>query len=85
MALSQLTKVQQDLMSEEGATIQRAGSAAMIDTPIIEYKNKITRDTTISSDAPTAVMYIDRSMTIDIEPGVTVTVDSDCAFCVVDL
>ena len=88
MALTNLTVVQQALISQVGVATPFAvmeGSAAMFMTPIIKYKNKITEDTHVTADAPTAVMYIDRDMMIDIEDGVTLTVDDGCSFTVSDL
>lgn len=85
MALESLTVVQQDLLSQVGAVAQMEGAAAMFMTPIFKYKNKITKDTHVTADAPTAVMYIDRDMMVDIEDGVTLTVDDECSFTVSDL
>ncbi len=88
MALTNLTVVQQALVSQVGVATPFAvmeGSAAMFMTPIIKYNNKITEDTNVTSDAPTAVMYIDRDMMVDIEDGITVTVDDGCSFSVIEL
>lgn len=85
MALDHLTVIQQDLLSQVGAIAQREGSSALFLTPIVKYKNKITVDTNVTSDAPTAVMYIDRDMMVDIEDGITVTVDDGCSFSVIEL
>ena len=85
MALESLTVVQQGGISQIGAVAQVEGSAAMFLTPIIKYKDKITEDTQITADAPTAVMFIDRDMMIDIEDGVTLTIDDGCSFTISDL
>ena len=85
MALESLTVVQQTGISQVGAVAQMEGAAAMFMTPIIKYKDKITKDTQVTSDAPSAVMFIDRDMMIDIEDGVTLTIDDGCSFTVSDL
>ena len=85
MALESLTVVAQSGISQVGAVAQMEGSAAMFMTPIIKYKDKITKDTQITADAPSAVMFIDRDMMIDIEDGVTLTIDDGCSFTISDL
>ena len=57
--------------------ISISGGGALSNDPIKSYKNSIDSDITLESTHPTAVSWIDQdsSLTLDIEDGVTVTVD----------
>ena len=44
----------------------------------VGYDNVIDSDFTVTSANKTAVIYVDQDLTVDIEEGVTVTVDEDC-------
>jgi hypothetical protein len=48
------------------------------------YDNVIDKDTQISLPYKTAVMQVDRDLTVDIENGVTISIDDGCYFNIAD-
>ncbi len=47
------------------------------------YKNVIESDVTLTNTHPTAITWIDKDFTLDIEEGVTVTIDDGVAWNIV--
>ena len=45
---------------------------------IFGYDNVLNSDITINSSYKTAVIHVDRDLSVDIENGVTVTIDNGC-------
>ena len=51
---------------------------------ILGYDNVLDRDVVITSSYKTAIIHADRDLTVDIENGVTITVDNGCYLNIVD-
>ena len=68
--------------SVDGGTtnISISGGGALSNDNIRSYKNTIDADITLPITHPTAVTWIDNELTLDIEEGVTVTVDDGVAW-----
>ncbi len=60
--------------------ISISGGGALSNDNIRSYKNTIDADITLPITHPTAVTWIDNELTLDIEEGVTVTVDDGVAW-----
>jgi hypothetical protein len=52
---------------------------------VFGYDNVINSNISVTSSYKTAAIYSDRDLTVDIENGVTVTVDADCYLNIVDV
>ena len=68
--------------SVDGGTtnISISGGGIQSNDNIRAYKNTIEADITLPITHPTAVTWIDNDLTLDIEEGVTVTVDDGVAW-----
>ena len=68
--------------SVDGGTtnISISGGGALSNDNIKAYKNAIESNVTLPSTHPTAITWIDKDLTLDIEEGVTVTVDDGVAW-----
>jgi hypothetical protein len=66
----------------KGANVLAVGYDNVIDSDFtvtaVGYDNVIDSDFTVTSANKTAVIYVDQDLTVDIEEGVTVTVDEGC-------
>ena len=51
---------------------------------ILGYDNVLDTNITITSSYKTAVIHVDRDLTVDIENGVTISVDDGCYLNIVD-
>jgi len=71
--------------SVDGGTtnISISGGGIQSNDNIKAYKNTIESDTTLTNTHPTAVTWIDKDLTLDIEDGVTVTIDDGVAWNIV--
>ena len=71
--------------SVDGGTtnISISGGGIQSNDNIKAYKNTIESDTTLSNTHPTAVTWIDKDLTLDIEDGVTVTSEDGVAWNIV--
>lgn len=52
---------------------------------IFAWSNVIKNNIDITSSHRTALIYVDRDLTVDIEPGFTVTIDDGCYLNIIDL
>ena len=52
---------------------------------ILGYDNVLDSNITITSSYKTAVIQVDRDLTVDIENGVTISVDDGCYLNIVDV
>jgi hypothetical protein len=52
---------------------------------ILGYDNVLDTNITITSSYKTAVIQVDRDLTVDIENGVTISVDDGCYLNIVDV
>ena len=71
--------------SVDGGTtnISISGGGIQSNDNIKAYKNTIESDTTLTNTHPTAVTWVDKDLTLDIEEGVTVTIDDGVAWNIV--
>ena len=63
--------------------ISISGGGALSNDNIKAYKNAIESNVTLPSTHPTAVTWVDKDLTLDIEEGVTVTIDDGVAWNIV--
>ena len=63
--------------------ISISGGGALSNDNIKAYKNTIEADVTLPITHPTAVTWIDKDFTLDIEEGVTVTIDDGVVWNIV--
>lgn len=61
------------------------GASKIISGTVFAYQNVITEDTDIELPNKTALIYADPDVTVDIEPGVTVSIDATCFLNIVDI
>ena len=61
------------------------GASKIYDSTVFAYQNIVESDITISSPYKVATFYTNPDVTIDIQDGVTVTVDDDCTLLGVDI
>ena len=61
------------------------GASKIISGTVFAYQNVITEDTDIELPNKTSLIYADPDVTVDIEPGVTVSVDATCFLNIVDI
>ncbi len=61
------------------------GASKVYDSTVFAYQNIVESDITISSPYKVATFYTNPDVTIDIQDGVTVTVDDDCTLLGVDI
>jgi hypothetical protein len=52
---------------------------------VFAYDNILSNDISVTTAYKTAAIYADRDLTVDIENGVTVTVDDGCYLNIVDI
>ena len=71
--------------SVDGGTtnISISGGGVQSNDNIKAYKNTIESNTTLTNTHPTAVTWVDKDFTLDIEEGVTVTIDDGVAWNIV--
>ena len=71
--------------SVDGGTtnISISGGGIQSNDNIKAYKNTIESDTTLTNTHPTAVTWIDKDLSLDIEDGVTVTIEDGVAWNIV--
>ena len=60
-----------------------SGGGIQSNDSIKAYKNSITSNVTLSNTHPTAVTWVDKDLTFDIDDGVTVTIDDGVAWNIV--
>jgi len=61
------------------------GASKVYDSTVFAYQNVIDSNITISLPYKTSVIYADTDVTVDIEPNVTLSVDDDVFFSIVDV